>query len=118
MNRRLAPLFAVPILFLTVGCSQVGDAAKDIAGEAVSQAGSTAVAELQEQICTPLQDGQLSEQDQQVLSGLLTAADAAGMTTEFLAPLEEIAQSDGQLPGDAVAALLDECGVAPAPGNG
>jgi hypothetical protein len=115
MNRRLASLLVVPFVLLTVGCSQVGDAAKGIASEAASQAGSAAVAELREQICAPLQDGQISVQDQQVLAGLLAAADAAGLTSEFIAPLEEIAQAGDQLPEDSVAALQEACGVTPTP---
>ncbi|MET4638070.1 hypothetical protein [Mycetocola sp. 2940] len=109
MIRRLAPLLAVPLLLLTVGCSQVGDAAKDIASSAASEAGSAAVAEVREQICTPLQDGTVSEQDQQVLAGLLVAAEAAGVPMEFVTPLEEIAESGDQAPADAVAALQEAC---------
>ncbi|MET0932322.1 MAG: hypothetical protein ABWX56_01300 [Mycetocola sp.] len=118
MIRRLAPLLAVPLLLLTVGCSQVGDAAKDIAGEAASQAGSAAVAEVREQICTPLQDGTVSEQDKQILSGLLTAAEAAGVPVEFVTPLEDIAESGDQVPADSVAALQKACDTEPTPSNG
>jgi hypothetical protein len=115
MNRRLAPLLAVPLFLIVAGCSQVGDAAKDIAGEAASQAGSAAVAEVQEQICTPLQDGTISEQDKQVLSGLLVAAEAAGVPVEFITPLEDIAESGDQLPSESVAALEEACGLTPTP---
>ena len=118
MIRRLAPLLAAPLLLLTVGCSSVGDAAKDIASEAATQAGTAAAAELQKQVCAPVQDGQLSEQDQQVLAGLLQAADASGLASEFTTPLEDLV--GGPVPDDAVAALLDACGVTatPAPSNG
>lgn len=119
MIRRLAPLLAVPVLLLTVGCSQVGDAAKEIAGEAASQAGSAAAAEVREQICAPLQDGTISEQDQQVLAGLLVAAEAAGVPVEFISPLEDIAESGDQLPAESVAALQEACDApAPTPSNG
>jgi hypothetical protein len=115
MIRRIAPLLAVPVLMLTVGCSQVGDAAKNIASEAASQAGSAAAAEVKEQICIPLQDGTISEQDKQVLSGLLDAADGAGVPVDLLTPLEDITGADGQLPADSVTALLEACEAQPTP---
>jgi hypothetical protein len=120
MLRRLSPLLALPFLLVVAGCSTVGDAAKGIAGEAASQAGSAAVAELQKQICTTIDDGQLSEQDREVLAGLLTTAEAAGVPAEFITPLGEIANAGDQLPRESVDALLDACGVAstPAPSNG
>jgi hypothetical protein len=119
MKRRFAPLLAVPLFLALAGCSQVGDAAKGIASEAASQAGSAAVAELREQICTPLQDGTISEQDKQVLSGLLVAAEAAGVPVEYITPLENIAESGDQLPEESVSALQDACGVTstPTPSN-
>ncbi|WP_411722399.1 hypothetical protein [Mycetocola sp.] len=113
MNRRFAPLLAVPLFLALAGCSQVGDAAQGIASEAASQAGSAAVAELREQICTPLQDGTVSEQDKQLLSGLLVAAEGAGVPVEYIAPLEEIADSGDQLPSESVTALQEACGVTP-----
>ncbi|GGE95749.1 hypothetical protein [Mycetocola zhadangensis] len=120
MIRRFAPLLAVPLLVVLAGCSSVGDAARDIAGEAASQAGSAAVAELQEQICTTIEDGQLSEQDKDVLAGLLTAAEAAGVPAEFLNPIDSIAGGDGQVSRETIDALLDACGntATPAPSNG
>ena len=119
MLRRFAPLLAVPFLVVLAGCSTVGDAARDIAGEAASQAGSAAVAELQEQICTTIEDGTLSQQDRDVLAGLLTAAEAAGVPTEFLNPIDSI-PADGQVSKESIDALLDACGstATPAPSNG
>ena len=120
MVRRFAPLLAVPFLIVLAGCTAVGDAAKDIAGEAASQAGSAAASELQNQICTTIEDGQVSEQDRDVLVGLLAAAEAAGLTTDFLTPLNAITGTDGQLPSESVNALLEACGIeaTPAPSNG
>jgi hypothetical protein len=116
MNRRFAPLLVLPFFLVMAGCSQVGDAAKDIAGEAASQAGSAAMAEVREQICTPLKDGTISDQDKQVLSGLLFTAEAAGVPVDYITPLRSIAESGDQLPSESVAALQEACGVTP--GNG
>ncbi|MCU1559946.1 hypothetical protein [Mycetocola sp.] len=115
MNRRLLTLLAVPLFLALAGCSQVGDAAKGIASEAASQAGSAAVAELREQICAPLQDGTVSEQDKQILSGLLVAAEGAGLPVEYITPLEGIAESGDQVPNESVTALQEACGIAPTP---
>ncbi len=67
------------------------------------------------QICSPLQDRQLSAQERQVLSDLLSAAKAAGLPAEFVTPLEEIARAGDQVSGDSVTALLKACGLTPTP---
>lgn len=115
MNRRLAALFGVPFLVLVAGCGQVQDAAQDVAGNAASQAATAAADVVRGQICSPLQDGQLSAQDKQVLSGLLSAAKAAGVPAQFVTPLEEIAKAGDQVPADSVTALLKACGLTPTP---
>lgn len=120
MIRRLAPLLAVPFLLVLAGCGTVGDAAKDIAGKAASQAGTAAIAELQAQICATVEDGQLSERDRDVLAGLVSAADAAGVPAEFLTPIDSITGGSEQVSGNSLDALLEACGSAttPAPANG
>jgi hypothetical protein len=120
MTRRYVPLCAVPFLLLLAGCSTIGDAARDVAGEAASQAGSAAAAEVQEQICTTIEDGRISQQDLDVLAGLLTAAEAAGVPAEYLTPLDSITGAGGDVPSDSVEALVEACGVAstPAPSDG
>ncbi|TFD55138.1 hypothetical protein E3T55_01560 [Cryobacterium frigoriphilum] len=115
MNRRLFALVTVPFLFLLVGCSQIQDAATDAAGDAASQAATAAADRVQQEICTAVGDGQISEQDQAVLAGLLVAAEAAGVPSEFTTPLEDIAQAGDQLPADAITALNTACGVTPTP---
>jgi hypothetical protein len=120
MLRRIVPLLAVPFVVALAGCSAVGDAAQDIAGQAASSAGEAAAREVQNQICTTIDDGQISEQDRDVLVGLLSAAEAAGIATDFLTPLTTITGADEQVPSEAVDALLEACGVGatPAPTNG
>ena len=93
MKHRYAALAAVPLLLLLVGCSQVQDVAQDVASDAASQAASAAADRVQEEICTAIGDGQISEQDQTVLSGLLVGAEASWVPAEFVTPLEDIAQA-------------------------
>ena len=115
MNRPLAVLIGILVLFAVAGCGQVQDAAKSAASAAASQAATAAADAVRGQICSPLQDGQLSAQDKQVLSGLLSAANAAGVPAQFVTPLEEIAKAGDQVPAAAVSALLTACGLTPSP---
>ncbi|MFF1385634.1 hypothetical protein ACFVWT_18940 [Arthrobacter sp. NPDC058288] len=115
MKRRLAALIGVPFLLMMAGCGQVQDAAKGIASDTASQAATAAADVVRGQICSPLQDGQLSAQDKQVLSGLLSAARAAGVPAEVITPLEEIAKAGDQVPPASVTALLQACGITPTP---
>lgn len=113
MNRRLAAVIGAPFILLVAGCGQVQDAVKGAASDAASQAATAAADAVRGQICSPLQDGQLSARDQQVLSRLLPAAKAAGVPAEFAAPLEQIAKAGDQVPGASVTALLQACGITP-----
>ncbi|MEO5315168.1 hypothetical protein PV772_13775 [Pseudarthrobacter sp. CC12] len=115
MNRSLAVLIGIPFLLAVVGCGQVQDAAKSAASAAASQAATAAAGAVRGQICSPLQDGQLSAQDKQVLSGLLSTAKTAGVPTQFVTPLEEIAKAGDQVPAASVTALLKACGLTPSP---
>lgn len=115
MNRRVAALIGVSFLLAVTGCGQVQEAAKGVASDAVSQAATAAADAVRGQICSPLQDGQLSAQDQQVVSGLLSTAKAAGVPSEFTTPLEQIAKAGDQVPSASVTALLQACRITPAP---
>lgn len=115
MNRRWAAIIGVPFLLLLAGCSQVQDVAKNVAGNAASQAATAAADVVRGQLCSPLQDGQLSALDQKLLSDLLAGAKAAGVPTEFVTPLEEIAKAADQVPAESVTALLKACDITPTP---
>lgn len=115
MNRPFAVLIGIPFLLAVAGCGQVQDAAKGAAGAAASEAATAAADVVRGQICSPLQDGQLSAQDKQVLSGLLSTAKAAGVPAQFITPLEEIAKAGDQVPAASVTALREACGLTPSP---
>ena len=110
-------LVALALAALVAGCGQVQDAAtgaaSDAASQAASQVGKAAVDQVREQICSRVQDGQVSAQDKQVLAGLVGAAKAAGVPAEITTPLEQVAQSGDQAPAEAVEALQNACASAP-----
>ncbi|MFO7689156.1 MAG: hypothetical protein R6W83_01140 [Cryobacterium sp.] len=110
MKRRLVVIVAVPLLLGLAGCGQAQESAQDAAGDAAATAAAAAAARVQEQVCSVVADGQISEQDRQTLSGLLVAAEAAGVPAEFVTPLEDIAQAGDQLPSDALEKLNRACG--------
>lgn len=107
MNR-----LAIAVLFvacLTAGCGQVQDAAS----RAATKVGQAAAAEVQQQICSRVADGQVSAQDKQVISGLVAAAKSAGVPAEITTPLDQVARSGDQAPAEAVDALRKACRVTP-----
>lgn len=103
--RRTSIVVVVPFVAILGGCSQAQDAATEVA----SGARNAVAEEVQGQICAPLQDGQISAQDKQVLSGLVAAARSAGVPAEFTTPLEQIANSGDQPPAESVTALREAC---------
>ncbi len=110
----------IAVLFvacLTAGCGQVQDAATGAASDAASQAaskvGQAAADEVQLQICSRVTDGEVSDQDKQVLSGLVAAAKSAGVPAEITTPLNQVAPSGDQAPAEAVDALRQACGATP-----
>lgn len=113
MNRRLTVLLAVPFLALLVGCGQVQDAASDAAGSAASEVSKAAADQVKSQICTLVEDGLVSIQDKQLLSGLVSTAETAGVPGEITTPLREIADAGDQVPADSVAALNQACASTP-----
>lgn len=130
MRRRLAALALAPLVssvLLVSGCAEVEQAATNAANEAASEltqagkdvasqaAGDIARAgteELVRQICRPVKDGAISASDQQLLSGLLAGAEAAGVPAEFTTPLKAVARESDEVPADSVRALQDACSSA------
>ncbi|MCD4852336.1 hypothetical protein LN996_16085 [Arthrobacter sp. AK01] len=109
MTRRLAALSAVPLLLLLVGCGAVEEAAGNAASEAASKVATAAADEVTKQICAVVQDGLVSVQDKQLLSGLVSAANAAGVPSDITTPLNQIAEAGDQVPAESVQALKDAC---------
>jgi len=114
MNSRLASLVLILALPLSVGaCSKVQDAASSAASDAASQGASkvtdAAKDELRRQICERVADGQVSAEDKQVLSGLVSSASSAGVPAEITTPMRQIADSGDQVPAEAVKTLNQAC---------
>ena len=110
-------LVVLAVAVLATGCSQVQDAAtgaaSDAASQAATQVGKAAADQVKKEICSRVQDGQVSAQDKQVLSGLVSAAKTAGVPAEITTPLEQVAQSCDEAPAEAVDALKNACASAP-----
>jgi hypothetical protein len=109
MKQILAALSAVPLLLVLGGCGQVQDAAQQAASDAASGVANAAADEVKKQACSLIGDGMVSVQDKQVLGGLVSAAEAAGLPAEFTSPLRQIAQAGDQVPAESVNALKDAC---------
>ncbi|MBT2512448.1 hypothetical protein [Arthrobacter sp. ISL-30] len=109
MKRRLIALSVVPALLLLVGCGEVEQAAKDAAGSAASGVANAAAEQVKGQICKLVEDGLVSLEDKNVLTGLVSAADTAGLPDNITKPLKEIAQAGDQAPEASVVELKKAC---------
>ncbi|MFC9353868.1 hypothetical protein [Arthrobacter sp. NPDC057013] len=112
MKRSLLVLSVLPALVLLTGCAQAGEAARNAASSAVSQAANAAAEQVKGQICTIVEDGLVSASDKAALAGLVAAAETAGVPAEITGPLKAIAQAGDQVPGDSVRELQKACGAA------
>jgi hypothetical protein len=123
MRRRLAALTLAPLVsavLLVSGCGQVEQAASNAADE-VAQAGQAAAGqaaadiakagkeELMRQACKPVNDGTISASDQELISGLLAGAEAAGVRSDVVAQFKEVAQAGDKVPSDVVKEMQDTC---------
>lgn len=110
MNRRLATLSTIPlVLLLATGCSAVEEAAGNAASDAASKVATAAADEVRRQICTIVQDGLVTVEDKQVLGGLVSAAQAAGVPADITTPLGRIAGAADQAPAESVQDLQEAC---------
>lgn len=110
------------MLFVS-GCGQVeqtaseaandlAQAGQDAASQAASDIAQAGKDELMRQACRPVQDGTISASDQELISGLLAGAEAAGVRSEVIAQFEQVAQAGDQVPANVVKALQDTCSSA------
>ncbi|MFD1210615.1 hypothetical protein ACFQ36_00985 [Arthrobacter sp. GCM10027362] len=127
MRPRLATLTVAPLVsavLLVSGCGQMEQAAGDAANQAASdlaQAGKDAASqaasdiakagkdELLRQACKPVKDGSISASDQELISGLLAGAEAAGIRSDVLAQWRQVAEAGDQVPSSVVKAMQDTC---------
>ncbi|MDQ1482536.1 MAG: hypothetical protein QOF35_612 [Actinomycetota bacterium] len=121
MRPRFAAIALAVALPLSLGaCGQVQDrassAASDAASQAKSKVASAARDELRRQICQRVADGQVSAQDKQVLSGLVSSAESSGVPSEITTPLRQIASSGDQVPVEAANKLKKACTSSAPPG--
>ncbi|MBG6180901.1 hypothetical protein [Arthrobacter sp. CAN_A1] len=109
MKHRLAILVLLPAAVLLASCSQLEETATGIATDAASQVAEAAADEVRGQACLLVEDGLVSVKDQQVLTGLVTSAETAGVPADFLDPLREVAQAGDEVPQESVESLQDRC---------
>jgi hypothetical protein len=106
-------LLAAALTVMLGGCAQVEDTARN----AASKAATAAAGEVKDQICALTQDGLVSVQDKELLTGLIPPARTAGVPEEVLAPADQIAKAGDSVPEDALGKLRGACGQEPAPSS-
>jgi hypothetical protein len=109
MKRRLAALSVLPAVLFLVGCGEVEQAAKDAASSAATGVANAAAEQVRTQVCSLVEDGLVSIQDKNVLTGLVSAADSAGLPPAITVPLKEIAAAGDEAPEASVAELKKGC---------
>lgn len=109
MKLRLAAVSAAAVMIALTGCGQVEEAANKAVSDGASQVATAAGGEVKKQACAVVEDGLVSVQDKELLGGLVSGAEAAGVPAEITTPLRQIANSGDQVPGDSVKALQDAC---------
>ncbi|GHD06804.1 hypothetical protein GCM10008096_17190 [Zhihengliuella salsuginis] len=105
-------MLAVGVLGLTAaltGCSTVQQAAEDAASSAVGEVADAAKIEALKRVCDPVTDGTLDASDITVLSSLIEPAEAAGVPSNLLDPLRELAASGDAAPQAAVDRAQQAC---------
>jgi uncharacterized protein YceK len=109
MKLRLAALSAASLIVMLSGCGQVQEAAGNAASGAASQVASAASDQVKKQACALVEDGLVSVKDKELLGGLVSSAQTAGVPADITTPLRQIAESGDQVPAESVTALKDAC---------
>ncbi|XAS67547.1 hypothetical protein V3C33_19350 [Micrococcaceae bacterium Sec5.7] len=109
MKRHLAALSAVPLLVVLAGCGQVQEAAGNAASDAASKVATAAADQVKGRVCALVEDGLVSVKDKELLGGLVSGAQTAGVPSDITTPLRQIAEAGDQVPAGSVTALKDAC---------
>jgi hypothetical protein len=109
MKRSLAALTVIPLFVVLTACSQVEEGAQNVVSSAVSGVADAAADQVKGQICALVEDGLVSVQDKQVLTGLVSGAETAGVSNQITKPLKEIAAAGDQIPEESVTELKKAC---------
>jgi hypothetical protein len=109
MKRSLAVLTVIPLFLALTACSEVQEGAQNVASSAVSGVANAAADQVKGQICALVEDGLVSVQEKQVLTGLVSGAETAGVPSQITKPLKEIAAAGDQIPEGSVAELKKAC---------
>ena len=99
----------IPLFVVLTACSEVEEGARNVASSAVSGVADAAAEEVKGQICALVEDGRVTVQDQQLLAGLVSGAETAGVPTQITEPLNEIAAAGDQIPEESVNELKKAC---------
>lgn len=109
MTLRSAALPAAALMIILTGCGQVQEAAEKAVSDGASQVATAAAGEVKKQACALVEDGMVSIQDKELLRGLVTGAETAGVSADIIVPLRQIAEAGDQVPAESVKALRDAC---------
>jgi hypothetical protein len=109
MQRTLTALSAGTLLLTLTCCGQVQDAANKAVGDGASAVATAAAGEVKKQACALVEDGLVSIKDKELLRGLVSGAESAGVPADITTPLRQIAASGDQVPAESVQSLRDAC---------
>lgn len=109
MKSHLAALSAAALLVMLTGCGQVQGAAEKAVNDGASQVATAAADQVKGQVCALVKDGLVSVKDKEVLGGLVSGAETAGVPSDITTPLRQIADAGDQAPAESVTALKDAC---------
>lgn len=109
MKSHLAALSAAALIVMLTGCGQVQGAAEKAVNDGASQVATAAAGQVKGQVCAVVEDGLVSVKDKELLGGLVSGAETAGVPSDITTPLRQIADAGDQVPAESVTALKDAC---------
>jgi hypothetical protein len=109
MKSPLAALSTAALVVMLTGCGQVQGAAEKAVNDGASQVATAAADQVKGQVCALVEDGLVSVKDKELLGGLVSGADTAGVPSDITTPLRQITEAGDQVPAESVTALKDAC---------